>query len=327
MQDSQDTAQHQMSTIDLSIVIPAFNEGRYIRRTIANLKSQLVAIRAEIIVVDNGSTDETIELARSAGADVILSATGNVAAVRNAGAGKASADVLMFLDADVFPTDQWARELPSTIAELKANDRLVTGSWVSVPPNCSWLERFWFQPLENGNNNHINSGHLILSKRLFEDLGGFDVALKTGEDYDLSVRARDRGAKIHDNPNLKVIHEGYPKGLGEFMRREIWHGSGDYLSIATFVRSKVAIAGALVFHSLLFGAATAFVYGPLSILIPLAMTMALSGVAANYRYAASSPIVRAVNSLVYLAYFVSRGISPYATLRRRRLRKSKSTRH
>src|SRR5690606_32421845 len=156
----------------------------------------------------NGSTDETLALARSGGADVVLQAPGSVAAVRNAGATEASADVLLFLDADVFPTELWAQELHGTISRLKADERLVTGSWVSVPDDCSWLERFWFKPLENGRNSHINSGHLILSRRLFEELGGFDVALKTGEDFDLSMRAKDRGATIHDDPKLKVIHEG-----------------------------------------------------------------------------------------------------------------------
>jgi rSAM/selenodomain-associated transferase 2 len=82
--------------LNVSVVIPAINEARYIQRAIT---SALEAAACEVVVVDGGSLDETVGIARQAGATVIASAPGR-AVQQNAGAGLASGDVLLFLHAD-----------------------------------------------------------------------------------------------------------------------------------------------------------------------------------------------------------------------------------
>ena len=82
------------------------------------------------------------------------------------------------------------------------------------------------------------------------------AALETAEDYDFCHRAVKAGAQIKDNPDLVVIHEGYPVSLLGFISRERWHGSQDVKSWQLFLASKIAWIAAL--NLLLFIASSLF---------------------------------------------------------------------
>lgn len=86
-------------TFNVSVIVPAKNEDRTIANVVKAIKSSIPS--AEIIVVDDGSTDETADVARNAGASVIsqLYSMGNGSAIKT-GARKAKGDILVFLDAD-----------------------------------------------------------------------------------------------------------------------------------------------------------------------------------------------------------------------------------
>ncbi len=325
MSQAPDSAVEQ----DVTIVIPAFNEERFIARQLVELRRFTTHVPVRIVVADNHSRDRTVELARANGADEVVSVSGTVAAVRNSGAAAARGRVLIFMDADVFPTAAWAERLPAVVAQVAQDPALLTGSWVSVPERPSLIEKYWFQPLENGANSHINSGHLIVSRALFDALRGFDVSLRTGEDFDFSVRARALQARVVDDPSLKVIHEGYPKRLGEFVRREVWHGTGDCRSLRTFRGSKVAIAGFAVLHVLVASLIAAVARGSAGwLLAGLGFGAAVSAAASFVRYRRVSLRTRLVNVVLYYAYFIARGLSPYAALLRAGGKKSQgASRH
>lgn len=305
-----------MRVPDISVVIPAFNEERFIGDLVGALRHYAGGLLTQIIVVDNGSTDRTIEFAQAAGADDVFSESGAVGAIRNAGARRAAAEVLVFMDADVVPTAQWSHRLPSVVRELHVNPKLLTGSWVSVPEPCTWIERYWFKPLEHGQNTHINSGHMIVSRMLFDEIGGFDPKLRTGEDADLSRRAENAGAEIRDDSTLRVVHKGYPRSVGEFFRREVWHGIGDWQTFRTLLTSRVAAVGFLVLHGQLVGWLLTLVtaepsYGILATLGSLGLSFAAS----LRRYRKVGTATRIVTTGLYFVYFLARGMSPYAALR------------
>jgi glycosyltransferase involved in cell wall biosynthesis len=318
-----------MTEASVSVVIPAFNEQRHIGRMLAELRRLASGVSLQVIVADNFSTDRTVALATENGADLVISAGGTVGAVRNAGVALATGNVLIFLDADVFPSEQWAQRLSSVVTAVASDELLVTGSWVSVPAESTWIERYWFKPLENGRNSHINSGHLIVSRALFERLNGFDEALRTGEDFDFSVRARSLGARIVDDASLRVFHEGYPKSFGEFFRREMWHGVGDYSSWEKFIQSKVCIVGFVLVHGVAIGAVLSILSGAISWLAGSVAMLVSAGVAAAFiRYRGSSVGTRVVDSFLYSSYFLARGLSFYAaTLRSGGKKRDGSARH
>src|ERR1700746_1981800 len=92
----------------LSVIIPAFNEEKFITGCVEKVLRALEANRtndltAEVIVVDNNSTDRTAELARAAGATVVFEPVNQIARARNSGAAAATGDWLIFVDADSPP--------------------------------------------------------------------------------------------------------------------------------------------------------------------------------------------------------------------------------
>lgn len=315
--DAPQPAAGSASCASATIIVPAFNEERFIARQLAQVSGFVRHMGVEIIVVDNNSTDRTVELARSAGADNVISTAGTVAAMRNRGAALARGDVFIFMDADVFPTEAWAARLPMALQGVAKEPMLVTGSWVCVPDKGTWIEEHWFKPLEAGSSSHINSGHMIVSRTLFERLGGFDERLRTGEDFDFSVRARSMGGRIFDDASLRVIHEGYPKTLREFVRREMWHGVGDCRTLRIFLASKIAVIGAAMLHVQVLGALLSILSGSAVFAgWAVAGSLAMSAAAAFVRYRRAPLSSRMMNTFLYYVYFNARGLSPYAALLR-----------
>jgi glycosyltransferase involved in cell wall biosynthesis len=298
-----------------SIVIPAFNEQSVVGRQIACVRANAPTDLLEIIVVDNCSADATVDVAKAAGADIVLSTPGTISQVRNFGVSHAGGDVLIFLDADVFPTLEWGSRITDVVKKVIADPMLVTGSWVSIPSNPTWIERYWFKPLQAGSRTHMNGGHLIMSRELFDRLHGFDVRLRTGEDFDLSTRAIEQGARLVNDSELVVEHEGYPKSLGEFFRREMWHGIGDFASLQHFFRSRLAIVAVALLHLVVVGAIASAVCRDVWWLAGAILIALIGGsLAARIKYRDSSPLTRMVNSWLYSVYFVARGASLYAAL-------------
>lgn len=227
----------------LSFVIPAFNEERLIRQTLAEIHRCLhgAELSYEVIVADHGSDDATPQIAAGEGATVVRHPMGTIGALRNAGVQRTTGDVIIFLDADVRITPEWTRNLPDALNLIHERSKTVTGSMCGVSGRPGWIERYWFQPrLQRA--THVGSGHMIISRRFFEELGGFDEVLETGEDYELCVRAKGAGGQIVLNPRLAVTHEGFPRTIFAFVKREAWHGAGDFTSIGAILQSKVAIA-------------------------------------------------------------------------------------
>jgi hypothetical protein len=216
----------------------------------------------------------------------------------------------VFLDSDTLLTEAWSRNLGQALDTLAANPMTVTGSRCSTSLNPSWIERYWFQPLVSAPNRYINSAHLITTRRLFERIGGFDATLETGEDFDFCMRARQAEAQIVNDPRLLVIHEGYPRTIGAFVRREIWHGTSDFVSLYAIAQSGVAMT------TLLFVALHGFMIHDLfdasvksRSLVDAAMIVAMCLAAAMRKYPGQPPRTLLVNTVIYYFYYWGRALS------------------
>lgn len=299
-----------MENTTLSFIIPTYNEQGFLPGTLESIATHVpVGITYEIIVADNGSSDETVAIAERSGAQVVVDESATVGGLRNRAVARAKGDVFVFLDADVQITEAWGENIIDCMTALDGNPWQLTGSRCGIPENAGWIESCWFRPMLGKQGNYINSGHLIAPRALFEKIGGFDENLETGEDYALSVAAVAENADINPNAALKVVHGGYPKTLGQFMRREIWHGKGDCKPLSAMLRSKVAV------FSMLFGLAalvslTAFLLSMNPAWLALLGGLGLVCVAAAlFKHRVRSPGCVAAVSMLYACYFLSRFLS------------------
>lgn len=248
---------------DLSIIIPAHNEAEFIQELLESINRH-ISIKKEIIVVDNGSTDSTLTIIEKFNC-IIVKMDRKVfpSKARNVGVSKSSGKYLVFLDADVIVTAQWASELQKLIdntANLGKN--FITGASCSVSQSPSWLEKYWFEPLSKNEKSYINGANIITTKDTYDSINGFDELLETGEDVDFSVRAKEKGISIILNDSWKVFHEGFPKSISAFIKRESWHGKGDLVDFKHFIASKIAIASILfIFLHLIILLSSFFAYG------------------------------------------------------------------
>jgi rSAM/selenodomain-associated transferase 2/rSAM/selenodomain-associated transferase 1 len=179
----------------ISVVVPALNESRQIASTLASIRR---GSPHEILVVDGGSSDDTVRVARDAGALVLASARGR-ARQMNAGAALAGGNVLLFLHADTALAAEW----PAAVSETLARRDVVAGAF-----------RFRIEGSFAGKrlvewNTHVRSRWLgrpygdqglFLRRRVFEASGGF-AALPLLEDHELVARLRRRGrVAVSDSP-------------------------------------------------------------------------------------------------------------------------------
>lgn len=227
----------------LSFIIPALNEEKQIGAVIDSIyKNSKGGYPFEIIVVDNGSTDQTVAIARDKSALVLHKPGLTIGAMRNAGVSHGKGEIIVFIDSDVYLCDSWGKNIGQVIDQFEQDPMIISGSTCGVKNDASIIEKHWFDPsLRRRTRNYINSGHLIVKRATFERIGGFSNELETGEDVDFCQKARDMGVKIINNPMLEVVHEGYPKTVKEFFCRERWHGRGDYFSVKYFLSSKPAL--------------------------------------------------------------------------------------
>lgn len=179
-----------------SVVVPAFNEAGYLPRSLSSIRQAALVLgdmfpgeAPEVIVVDNGSTDETATVARDFGALVVDERRRGIAIARNAGAREARGDVLVFLDADY-------RVLPSFLTRMAcgyAADASIAGAGVRVA-----LEPTEIDPITRSLGyvglmllrrvRNMSFGVTTFRRECFEALGGFDEALYALEDVEILER-------------------------------------------------------------------------------------------------------------------------------------------
>lgn len=177
----------------LSVVIPAHNEEFELPRTLAALRLALRELEVpwEIVVVDDASSDSTGRIAAEAGAVVVPVEVRQIAGARNAGAGAATGDLLLFIDADTRVT------APVVRAALDAMQGGAVGGGAGVDwePPVPWWGRvyLWIFMLIWRRLGHA-AGCFLFARRLdFDAVGGFDERFYASEEIWLSKSLRERG--------------------------------------------------------------------------------------------------------------------------------------
>jgi glycosyltransferase involved in cell wall biosynthesis len=297
----------------VSIIVPARNEASYIERCLTTLQCQSYPRQQyEIVLVDNGSVDDTILTGRQY-ADIVLSVQGvHVSAVRNFGAKNARGSIYAFIDADCAADFSWIENAVNLIQETLC----ICGSRCRVPADGTWVERAWFGGIstERYEAVYINSGNLVVPASIFNSLGGFNANLVTGEDYEFCLRAGNH-VRIISDPGIGVVHYGYPKTLRQFVLREVWHGIGAFGTIRQKLFDK-PLLGTLVFLITICLGVIGVIEGRGTLLgISFLGMLALLVASALYRGGLSSGFLRVFQLLVlYFLYYAGRATSVFFIL-------------
>ncbi len=193
--------------IRFSVVIPAFDEMDYISATLSSLAAQDFAGRVEIIVVDNGSSDRTAELAARRGARVLHEPRRGVCAARQCGTLAARGEIVVSTDADTTHPTDWLTRLDRRFRDTPAA--------VAVAGPCRYATPLWwaavFPPLWFAGVALVHRlcgwvGYLSATNVAFvrEGFPGYDVTLtQGGDEVDLLRRLRRRGYVVWD-PDIVV---------------------------------------------------------------------------------------------------------------------------
>ena len=197
----------------VSVIIPVHNGAGDLERCLAALAASQTA-PLECIVVDDGSTDNSAEIASRAGAKVLATASrGGPAGARNLGVKAAKGDVVMFLDSDCCVSPDTITQIA---AEFDADPQLdaVIGSYDRAPsaPNFMSQYRNLMHCFVHHNSNReattFWAGCGAIRRRVFEEFNGFDEQYRSPaiEDIELGYRMSRAGRKMALNPEIQVKH-------------------------------------------------------------------------------------------------------------------------
>jgi glycosyltransferase involved in cell wall biosynthesis len=207
-------------TIESSIVVPAYNEEKYIGRFLESLLMQSYK-KFEIIIVDDGSKDKTIECAKKYSKNLRLSILKQnhkgPGEARNYGARKAKGNFLVFLDADMVCDKDTLNDLITPLLKNK--------EWAGTVHNLEKsanLGNKWSRcagKIRKYNINTPESAFRMVRKNLFLKAGGFDPKEGYRDDGTLAPKI--------GNPNLvkATIYHNNPESLKEIYKQEVWIGN------------------------------------------------------------------------------------------------------
>jgi mycofactocin system glycosyltransferase len=224
----------------VSVVIPVKDRADELRNCLTSLHQlNYPRHRLEIVVVDDGSSDHSAEVARELGAVLVESGAvgGGPALARNQGAKVAGGEILAFIDSDCIASPQWLVELLPVFAEARV---AAVGGLVDGMYDDSALDRYEavMSSLNLGGREmsgsagddtfYLPSCNLLVRKQAFMAAAGFRTALQVGEDVDLTWRLRDAGWEIVYLPHGRVCHAHRSK-FWPFMKRRFDYGTSEGL--------------------------------------------------------------------------------------------------
>ncbi len=211
----------------VSVVVPAYNAAPCLPECLDALNAQsLGRDHYEVIVVDDGSRDETGEIALRHGARLVQQANAGQAAARNHGVAEARAEIVAFTDADCVPARTWLSEqiavfsdeqIVATKGAYRTRQRSIAARFAQVEYEERY-ERMSRAPYID----FVDTYAAAYRRAIFLENGGFDTSFpgdSSGEDQELSFRLAEQGRKMIFVPSAIVYHR-HPPTVAAYYRRK-----------------------------------------------------------------------------------------------------------
>ena len=225
----------------ISVVIPLYNDVDTICDVLVALQNQTTEMPYEIIVVDDGSTDNGPNLVLPP-ARLVSQENAGPAAARNHGAKIAGGDIILFLDADCIPPKNWVADMALGVDQpgydavmgtlVAANDGIV--------PRLVQLDisdRYKSMAMAKDGVDFIAAPSCGFRRDVFSEIGRFDERLRQAEDVEIAYRVSEKGYRIAFVATAAVAH-AHQVGLGEFIAVKYRRAKGRFRVFESFPNKR-----------------------------------------------------------------------------------------
>lgn len=226
----------------INVVVPVKNEEKYIDQCIQGLlKQDYPNEKYTIVVVDNGSTDGTLEILTNYHEKIVLlnKTECTIGALRNYGAQYCNSELVAFLDGDCVVPVEWL-----SVGErlLRTDKQISCVGFAMSPPEIDgdWVEKLW-HGVGNSSRHEgtvevdwLCSFNLLVKTSYFDQVSGFSEIVETGEDFDFGVRL-NKFSSILFCDKISIRHLGNVHGAFGLFKKELWRGRG---SLRNFMASS-----------------------------------------------------------------------------------------
>ncbi len=229
------------SNLTITAVIPTYNSS-HIEACLKSILSQTEEKLTEVIVVDDASTDNTVEKILQAQSKdsvqrvalVRLERNSGPSAAKNAGIRKASGTHIACIDSDMVLESDCIAKL---VEDSLASGSVGTMAYFLVPSEASALTRVIGYDLEFRLSRvlqerpwveagKLGTGATLFSKRSLLEAGLFDVSRRVGEDTALSYRLKELGGKLVISGRARCLHYWQSRGLRSYISQQVGYGEG-----------------------------------------------------------------------------------------------------
>ncbi|MBN1586570.1 MAG: glycosyltransferase family 2 protein [Candidatus Omnitrophica bacterium] len=204
------------------MIVPVLNAQQSIGLLLDALEKQETRPR-ELVIVDNGCTDSTIEIVKSFAerssfaVRVLEEETPGPSAARNRGLAETIAEILVFVDADCIPSPKW---LTRILEHMDSGETVVCGPYQDSAPQ-GWIGRYIasYQTAERREARKVTAadyrnplflgGNMAWHRELLLQMGGFPVELRWGEDLEMGRRLLEKGTGFLYDPELSMEHRNH----------------------------------------------------------------------------------------------------------------------
>jgi glycosyltransferase involved in cell wall biosynthesis len=216
-----------VTTPSISIIIPVRNAAGLIPGCLASIhRMRYPGDELELLVVDNGSTDESASVAERHGARVLTEPRPGPYAARNLGAARACGEILAFTDADCVLDSEWASAIWGAMAEFDA----VCGLSLGAPggPIAGLIQHRYEENLRGRASARpslpvFDTRNAAVRRSVFQQIGGFDARLDDLADDLLGIAVLRAGGDVGFCEGMRVTHV-HPETLRGVWTRQVRHG-------------------------------------------------------------------------------------------------------
>ncbi|MFC2162159.1 glycosyltransferase [Candidatus Altiarchaeota archaeon] len=214
----------------VSVIVPTYNRGGMLGDCIGSLQQQSYP-NLEIILVDDGSTDDTLKvLEEYAGEDerirVFSQENNGSYSARNLGIKESKGGIICFTDDDCIVDKEWVSRLVAAYDDERVGG--VGGQIIAYPPE-NMIERYCDEigllGQERLSSVYFMTANASYRMSVLEEVGGFDTYFKSSGDADMGVMVHERGYATKYARDA-VIHHRHRSTLRNLVRQKFFHGTG-----------------------------------------------------------------------------------------------------